>query len=331
MSIGSGLSASLGVAAETTYGTYVAPSRFYEFNSETLAKVKNTVQGGGLAAGRFARLGSRRVLTTEGATGGWAMEVANQKMGLLLAHALGSSAAPVQQASTTAYLQTHALGDNFGKSLSIQKGVPDLGGTVRPYTVKGAKITAIEFACEVSGILTASVEIDGQKVSEVETIAAPSYTTGVSPFHFGQMSVKLGTFGSEAAVPGIKGMSLRIERPLNTDRFYANSAGLKAEPIMNDYAAVTGSFSTDLVDKTAFADRFAADQSTSLVWEFVGPVIAGAFAQTFRVRVPLIFLNGDTPQVGGPDIVSPSFPFEGQHDGTNSLVSVDYISTDTVI
>ena len=48
MSIGTGLAASLGVAAETTFGTYVAPTRFYEFNSESLAKVKNFVQGGGL-------------------------------------------------------------------------------------------------------------------------------------------------------------------------------------------------------------------------------------------------------------------------------------------
>lgn len=331
MSIGAGLAASLGVAAESVFGTYVAPTRFYEFNSETLAKVKTTAQGGGLAGGRYGRLGSRRVVTTEAAGGGFELEVANQKMGLLLSHLMGSSAAPVQQGVTAAYLQTHALGDNVGKSLTIQKGVPDLAGTVRPYTVKGAKITAAEFSCEVDGMLTASFEVDGRVVSEVETLAAPSYPAGLAPFHFAQMAVRLGANGGEAAVSGVRGMSVRIERPQATDRFYAGAAGLKAEQLSNDFPTVTGTFNTDLVDKTVFADRFASDGSTSLVWEFIGPLIASTFYQTFRIRVPMIFLNEGTPQVGGPGLISPSFGFEAQLDGTNALATVEYMSVDSTL
>lgn len=136
MAIGSGLAAQIGFAAESTYGTYVAPTRFLEFNKADLKKVKNTVQGGGLAAGRFAQLGSRRAVTSEAAAGSVEMEVINKGFGLLLAHLLGSSATAVQQGGSTAYLQAHTLGDNFGKSLTTQVGVPDLTGTVRPYTYK---------------------------------------------------------------------------------------------------------------------------------------------------------------------------------------------------
>jgi hypothetical protein len=75
MAIGSGLAASIGVAAESTYGTYVAPTRFLEFTKEDLKKTKTTIQGGGLAAGRFAKLGSRRVLATVGGTGSIEMDV----------------------------------------------------------------------------------------------------------------------------------------------------------------------------------------------------------------------------------------------------------------
>ena len=327
-----GWKGSLGIGAETTFGTYAPPTRFHEFNSESLAKVKNTVQGGGIAAGRYGRLGSRRVLTTEGAAGSFALEVANQKMGLLFSHALGSSAAPVQQGATTAYLQTHTVSDNVGKSLSIQKGVPDASGTVRPYTFKGCKITAIEFSCEVSGMLQCSVEVDGRQVSEVETLAAASLPTGLAPFHFGQMSVKVGASGSEQSVSGVRGMSLRIARPQNTERYYAGANGLKAEQLSNDFPTVTGSFSTDFLDKTVFADRYASHGSASLVWEFIGPTIAGAFPQTFRVKVPLFFLNEGTPAVGGPDIVAPSFGFEGLLDAAgNPLATIEFVTTDTTL
>jgi Phage tail tube protein len=331
VAIGSGLAASIGVAPEVTFGTYVAPTRFHEFTSETLGKSKNTVQGGGLAGGRYGRLGSRRVLTNQAASGSVQLEVANRQMGLLFAHLMGSSTAPVQQGATAAYLQTHAIGDNVGKSLSIQKGVPDLGGTVRPYTFKGCKVTAAEFACEVDGFLSVGLEIDGREASEAEVLAAPSYPTGLAPFHFGQMSVKLGTVGAEASVTGIRGVSLRIERPMATDRYYAGGAGLKAEPLSNDFPVVTGTFTTDYTDKTTFADRFANDGSTSLVWEFLGPTIAGANVETFRLRVPMIFINDGTPQVGGPGLVQPSFTFEGQLNGTNPLTTIEYMSIDTAL
>ena len=89
MAIASGLAAQIGVAAESTYGTYVAPTRFLEYNKADLKAKKNVVQGGGLAAGQVAQLGSRRVVTSVSVEGGFELEVANKGMGLLLAHLLG--------------------------------------------------------------------------------------------------------------------------------------------------------------------------------------------------------------------------------------------------
>lgn len=331
MAIGSGLAASIGFAAESTYGTYVAPTRFLEYIKADLKKKKNVVQGGGLAAGRIAQLGSRRVVTSESVEGGFELEVANKGMGLLLAHLLGSSATPVQQGATAAYLQAHTVGDNIGKSLTIQHGVPDLTGTVRPFTFKGCKLSGAEFSCKVGELLTMSLDVDGRQASEVETLVAASLATGVAPFHWAQMSVKLGTFGAEAAVSGVKGFSVKFDRGMASERFYAGAGGLKAEPIMNDFLKVSGSIEVDLVNKADFADRFAADSATSLVIEFVGPLIASTYYQTFRIKVPMVFFDGDTPTVDGPDVTSGGYGFVAQLDGTNPLVSIDYISTDTTL
>lgn len=331
MAIGSGLGSSVGVSKESTYGTYVAPTKFFEFSSEDIKKAKTTVQGGGLAAGRLAQAGSRRAITAEAAAGSLSMDVPNKTFGVLLENLMGTTVTPVQQAATTAYLQTHALADNFGKSLTLQAGVPLTTGTVSPYTFQGGKITSAEFSCGVGELLQAKLDLDFRQAKEDQTLAAPSYTSALGNWNFTQMSLKLGTYGSEAAVTGVTKVTLNVERGMKTDRQYAGQAGLKAEPITNDFVKVSGTVEADYLDKTVFADRFAADTSTSLVWEFIGPVIASTYYYTIRFTVPMVFFDGDTPTVSGPDVVSGSFPFVGQSDGTNAVCTIAYTSTDTTV
>ena len=66
MAIGSGLSGQFGVAKETTYGTYVAPTKFYEMESGGVNLDLIRVEGGGIAAGRAARLVSQSVIAGRG-------------------------------------------------------------------------------------------------------------------------------------------------------------------------------------------------------------------------------------------------------------------------
>lgn len=334
MSIGSGLAGSLGVAPETVYGTYVAPTRFPQVNKPAVKKIKNVVQGGGLAGGRMLQGGARRVVPTEAGTCSWEQEVTNKSMGLIFQQLMGTSVTPAQQAATAAYLQTHVLADNVGKSMTVQLGVPDTTGVVRPYTGVGAKITSAEFACAAGELLMASFEADLQRVIESQVLAAPSYPAGLVPFHFAHMAVKLGAYGAEASVSGVRGATVKIERGQDTARFYAGAAvpGTKAEPLMNDNVSIGGSFEVDLVDKTAFADRFAADSSTALVLEWVFPVaIAAAYFPTFRIRVPMVFFDDGTPTVDDNGITKTTFAFVGQYDETNAAATIDYMSTDVAV
>lgn len=331
MAIGSGLGSSLGFSAEVTYGTYVAPVRWLESSAPQLRLVKNTVQGGAMAAGRYAQPGRQRTVTTKAGGGSIAMEVYSKGMGLLWNTLMGGTVTPVQQGATAAHLQTHPVADPIGKMLTVQSGVPDLGGTVRPYTFLGSKITSAEFSCGIDENLTVSFEVDSREVTEAQTLAAPSYATGVNVFHFGQMSVKLGTYGAEASVDGVRKVSLKISRPMKTDRFYAGNGGLKSQPVLNNWLDVSGSFEVDFMTKADFADRFANDSSTALVWEFTGPEIATPYNELFRIKVPMIFFNGDTPSVGGPDVVGGSFPFVGRYDLTNPTVTLEQISVDLTL
>ncbi|MYV56505.1 phage tail tube protein [Streptomyces sp. SID3212] len=329
MGIGSGLGAQIGLAAESTYGTYVAPTLFPEFSKSSLAYKKTTAQSSGIAAGRQLAVASRRVVTQREGAGTVEMEVMNKLMGLILQNFMGTTVTPVQQMATAAYLQTHTLADVVGKSLTIQQGIPLTTGTVTDKTFVGCKIISAEFSCEVGGMLTVSLEIDAQGVDETQTLAAASYPTGMAPFHFAQMAVKTGSYGTETARDGIRKVSVKFERPQATDRFYANSSATKKEPISNDLTKITGSVEMDYVD-TVLDDMNTSDAGTAFVWEFIGPIIASTYRETFRIKLPVIKFNEGPPTVEGYEVIKPTLSFEGLFDGTN-LPAIEYMSTDITL
>ncbi|MFJ4712722.1 phage tail tube protein [Streptomyces sp. NPDC088785] len=328
MAIGSGLGAQLSIGAETTYGTYVAPSKHLEFTKESLVLKKTTAQSAGIAANRLVALSSRRVVTQREANGSIDLEVTNKGMGTLLQALMGTSVTPAQQAASTAYLQAHTLADTAGKSLVIQKGVPLTTGAVTDKTFLGCKVTSAEFSCEQGGMLTASYEFDCKDCDETQTLVVASYSN-VSPFHFGQMALKTGTYASETALDGIRKVSIKIERPQAVDRFYAGQAGLKKEPISNDQVKITGSVEMDYV-ATTLDDLHTSDAATSLVWEFVGPIIASTYPETFRIKLPAIRIDEAPPTIDGFEVIKPTISFTGLYDGTNQPV-IEYISTDTTL
>lgn len=336
MAIGSGIGSQFGIAPEgVAYGTYAAPTRFYEVTKAKVAKVKNTSSWAGLAAGRLGKRADGRVITTKAGTVSIdELVVTNKDMGVLLNQIFGGTVTPVAQVSPTALLQSHLLVDNFGKRFTGQQGNPLTGGTVIPQSGLGSKVTSVEFACGVDDLLTVKVDADSRDVTEAQTLAAASYATGRRPFHFGQMGVKVGaTAVGAAAVGGVRKVTCKIDRKAKTDMFYANNAGLKDEPVTNDYVAVTGTFSVDYKVAADFADRFRDDTQFAFVWEFIGANIATTFFETFRLTVPAAFLDTDTPSADGPDIIQTDFDYTGYVDlaqGTN-MVLCEYMSTDTVL
>ncbi|WP_371612876.1 phage tail tube protein [Streptomyces clavifer] len=328
MAIGSGLGAQVGIAPESTYGTYMAPTKFIEFTKESLALKKTTAQSAGIAAGRLVALSSRRVVTQRQASGSLEMEVTNKGMGTLLQTLMGTTVTPVQQVATDAYLQTHILADTAGKSLTIQKGVPLTTGVVTRKNFLGCKVISAEFSCEVGGMLTASFEIDSKDCEETSVLATASYPA-MSPFHFAQMSLKTGAFGTEVARSGIRKVSIKIERPMAVERFYAGASGTKAEPISNDQVKITGSIEMDYVD-TVLDLLHTSDAATSLVWAFTGAEIEPTYNDSISFSIPAIHFDDAPPTVEGFDVIKPTLNFTGLYDGTNPI-AITYMSTDITL
>lgn len=75
---GSGLSSQVGVAPESTYGTYVAPTRFVRAQSYAVERVASRQQGSGISTGQFGPLALQYVETVIGSAGSLAFDVQNR-------------------------------------------------------------------------------------------------------------------------------------------------------------------------------------------------------------------------------------------------------------
>lgn len=185
MPVGSGISSQLVIGKETTVGTAVTPTRALEFNSESLSLSKNIVQGQGLRGGGLYARSQRRAYTTRSVAGDIELDVATNGMGLLFEQMMGSSTSAVIGA-TSAYQQVHTPGQITGKSMTIQVGRPTTAGVVTPFTYNGCKVTGWELACEVGGILTLTLSIDGWSETTATGLVTPAYSATSQVFHFAQ-------------------------------------------------------------------------------------------------------------------------------------------------
>lgn len=322
--MGRGLNTQLGTGEEVTYGTPVTVTKFYEINSESLDYQKTVLQSSGLRAGA-RQLRRRGSVVTRSAGGNITLEVVTVGMGRWFKHCLGGTPTSVQQGGTTAYLQTFSLG-NLPTGLTVQKGVEEATGTVKPFTFHGGKVTSWELACAVGDIVTLSLDMDFEDVDTSTALATASYPT-ISQFDFtqGTLSVE----GSEVA--NVTGATIGGTNNLKTDSFYLGTSGLKGEPVDNDFPSIQGSLSAEFVSQAALVDRFLNDTAASLVLTFTGAVISGAYNYSLVITVPEVRFTGQLPQVGGPDVVVLDVPFDGHYDGSSAGITIEYTTTDTAV
>jgi len=334
MGLGSGLSSQLGFAEESSaYGTYATPTKFIPVSSFEVRRRSHRTQGQGIRVGGLAPLGGLHGETHNDAMGSASFEVTNRGMGILYQVLMGgSTVTPSQQAATAAYEAVFPIGDTAGWSVTMQGGVPlaTPGGAVNPFTLLGGKILSMEFSCRVGELLTCSMELDGASFTTSESLATASFPTGLKPFTFQQATISAGTYESETSVSGIKGFTLRISRPHDTERFYLGGGATKTEPALNAFAEISGTLEMDYLDDT-FVDHVANATSPALLFKFEGATIESTYKDTFQVSIPQAQVTEGNPSVSGPGTVSSSFNFSTTDDGTNAAATITTINEDSAL
>lgn len=340
MTIGSGLGAQLGWGAESTWATPVTVDHFAPFDSESMTLEKNVLQGLGLRAGQADPFSARRLISTKSVGGAVTMDFTAKGLGLLLKHGMGSGVTSPTLVSGAAYKQVHALGSTQGYGLTVQVGRPQTDGTVRPFTYNGCKVTALQIDVDDQNLVKLTVEFLGQNEATGTALAAASYpTSNQETFSFSESAITLGgTVTTSAGVASVasgvtlgtlaRSFSLRIERPLNGDRYGLGNAGLRSEPIENDFRVVSGTLGGEFTSRTELYDLFAADTGTALHLTFTGSAISGG-NNTLDILLPVIKFNTGAVNADSPDIIAQSLDFVALNDGTNTTAQISVTSTDS--
>lgn len=358
--VGSGLAAQLVAKDEGTYGVAADLSSgidCFEFQNETLELKKTAVDSNALAAGHVYKRTKRRVLTNYDVNGAVNMDLPTRNLGFFLRYMIGDFTHAVTEISTTGVYKTifQAVDNQVSHSFTLQKGVPATDATVEPFTYVGCKIASWEISCSVGAIAALVLNIDarnelaGSGNSDPLNVSVPTLATwapvttglGMSVFHFREATLYTGgtpaintgvvSLTSPDTASNVKDVTIQHAFNLDTNRVFLGSSGFKSEPIESDYRAITGSFTAEFLSSEALYDAYAADTTTSLELTFVGPIggTSGANTEKLDILIPNIKLEGESPKVGGPAVVTQQINFTGYDDETTTPIQITYQSEDS--
>jgi hypothetical protein len=341
---GSGLGTQLGLIAESTVGTPLTVTRFYEIDKLDPTHQKITAVSQGLRGTARGHRERNRTVTGKSVQLATSATVMSKGFGIFMSHALGSSSI-AQIAASPTWRQIHLVGDLTGKGLTIQGGFQEsYSTTVRAYTYNGCKITDLELACQIDGLLKMNATIDGWNWTNATGLASASYLGTLEEFHWAQLTCTIGgtattsagrtTVSGGTAIKGLRGISLKIGNKLRTDRRTAGNSGIKVEQAENDFRMVTGDMDAEFADRTQLADQFDSDGSTCLqfIWTGLTNDGSGNFP-VIRCTYPKVKFDTGDPAVNGSDIVDNKISWTAyeQDDGLNPLVQWEYESQDTAV
>jgi Phage tail tube protein len=323
------IDSSVGLAAESTHKTFVAPSRHFEYNSESLKWTKNTKQGKGIRVGSRVARSNRRVIPTAEGAGDVVLDVTSKGMGMLWEAGFGSSTSTVVSGAT--YQQVHTFGDTL-KSYSVQKGVVRANGTVDAYSFLGCVCSGFEIDSPNADLLSAKFSFDVADLTTAQSYTSPSYVSGLELLHFTQVTAAIGgtitaattTALASSASPitvGVRDFNVSVTNNLDNKRFNYGNSGRKSTqiPLTRE---IKGKFTAEY-DQTTLRDAFINDTDVSVLITASGSALSTGNV-TFQVVLPVTRLDGDIPEASDKDLVTVEHSFavlDGLSQGAMSLVT----------
>lgn len=313
---------------ETTYGTAASLTRAFEGKADSFKREQNYIDSIGFRANMEALRSDRFVVENLGGTGELELDILNKGFGMLFEGMFGTSTGPTQQGATIAYSQTHTTDDTGPtSSYTIQVLRSVVGGTTQQFTHLGAVVTGWTISQDVNGLANLKVSYDFRDVETSTSAGTPSYPAGTTPFAWNQVTVTLDPNGS-ATVLQPRDFSFSADLGFDTNRRRLTSSGLKAQPVRNSVPSYTGSMTVDFEGLTEY-NRWVNGDVFALRVAWTGAVIESSYNYTLQLDLPAVQYTGESPVASLSELSSQPLPFRALHDGTNPVVTLTYISTDT--
>jgi hypothetical protein len=309
---------SLGLGAESTFGTYVAPTRFYEDAGASLKFDPNRVQGQGMRVGSRLARSARRVTTTKSGGGSTPVEAMTKGMGLLWESCLGTGTSTLVSGSTYQQNFTLTTSSTGLPSRTLQTGVVRVDGTVDAISYLGCRVSKWKLSLDNGGILMLEPEWDVRDVTTAQSYATPSYPSSPQLFHFAQGAIAVGgvvtaptstalaSGGTTAA--NVLDFEIEGDNKLNTGRYAIGSSGLKSAQVTT-MPEIKGKMTVEYTDAT-LRDAYLADTELALLLTFTSTEALSTGFASLQVVVPALKLNGDVPSSNEGDVIQLDVEFD---------------------
>lgn len=330
----SGSLTTFGIGTESIYGTAVNVNKFFEITKEDI-KGNYTRQQASALSSSFVDRSDRYAVARKGASGSVDVEVLTKGFGNWLRFMTGTvnTSGP---AETSAYTHTATVGSLYGDTFTAQVGRATLDGTVKPWTYEGGKVTDFSFSNQVDQTLSCSLGLDFEAESSPDSpTGAYALQTATNVAGAEVLAWQGGTITIAGSTIDISEINVKCDNSLNVDRFYINSAASKKEPSQDGKRAITWSFKTPYADnnfwkKVASATASGATGTISATWSGL-TLLGTTIYPSFKIDLPVARFDEGGPSVDGPGMLDTTFTGVGLYDGTNSPLTLTYVTADATV
>lgn len=317
----------LGIAKETTYGTAVAVTDFFDAASEGLKAEVNVQKYRSFRSP--IQQGALRKPRVRGSGGPFQVPVTYKGMGILMQQIFGSSVS-AQVGGTAEYTQTHTINESnwgLGMHATVQVGRSQSGGTVTPFTYDGCKAIEATFSCDTDGFLTLDVtwacRAPAHSGAGAFALQTASYIADNPPFDWAQATV---TLNSVERI--LRSWSFTINKTKDLDRFGLGQQ-YRREPLTSGEWALTGEMDVEFENSTDY-EAFINGTELPLNVNFTADEeIETGVPFEIDFDFPAIVFSGDTPVVGGEGLIRQPLPYEVVDNGTDAPLTVVQHTSDT--
>lgn len=314
----------LGVGAETTWGTAVAPTARFEVASESLKLEVERIESKALKASRRYLSSSGWASGQKNVTGDVELELPSNGMGLWLKNLLGAPTTTTPAGATTR--RKHVFGattlvDDQSLTLEVQR--TDHTGTAHRFVYSGCVVDEIEVGAKAGEFVTAKLAIDGKdEAVSAASAQSASYATSV-PLVFTGAAVTVAGSSFDA-----KEIDVKLTSGRNKERFVLGSATKLKQVESEMLREVTGSITCEWAGTTAY-NRFVNGTTAAIVAKFeTATAIEGSAKGYFQVTMPVCRFDGETP-TGGGELLEHSLSFVALDNGTDAPVEVELLDLTT--
>jgi hypothetical protein len=309
MAQGFGYESWIGVGVESTYGTAVARSKFFELASESIKfKTGRTPKPSlrGLSADRV-------VPVKEGVDGSFEIQFPYSGAEVLLKHAMGA----VNTSGSSPYTHEFTLADSLpvGLSVEVNRAAALIGGS-SSFLYEGCQIAKWSLKQSAEEFLMFSADIVGEDSSNVAA-SSPTFATWDGA-HWGEVNNI--SLNSTTHISRIESFELNVDNALATDRYRLGSR-LRKGLGRSGPREVTGSITAEF-DALTLTDLYRNETAFPIEIAYLGSGGAG-----MTITLPNCRLEGDDPGVESSGPIKLTLNFRAyQSAAANDELAIELIN-----